>query len=855
MPFTGDNHDLTAGAIVANGTQSDAVSQHNTPLSDISDSLSALAARISTGAAESDVVQVQTRTELKAINADVKTGALLRGTGGDDGRAGLFHFVSGDKTAEVAADPGEGVWVAQTPSLGAWKRTETRKVSPKQFGATRLNPSSYDPDNPSATSSKVAIQRCWDWAAANKATVVMDDVYDGGNELFFSNDAHIFWEQGAFTYQTGHSTYGGFILARRPGDTGNRHRSNVYFENAQVDGALSLAPRYQTLQTVTSATVFTLDSSAPATDGALVGLFCLFLDGTAGINGLSIGFVSAYVGATRQVTLAVASNITPLPGTTAVFGYNDLGIGFGAYNSAIDKFHIRNYPFQQHIPFVNGAKAINTEQGCYGVYISNGLIQNCGFGIYTQGISWESIGNPDWLREYPSSGTAVINTLTANSLRLPTGASAVNDQFTGRVCYFYPTGDLNFKATYRRTIKSYIGATREVIFDFKIPADVTTAWTVVIGHSKRNAQIITNNVRVQNTGVVIAALGGEPFCDPEPFDNLSIISNVVAENCGYAPYRVVGTSQQKAGLIHLTGTANCIISDVNMYNDTFFPSLDPGWTGLASSQVGFGLSGNVQSIIHGCGRNTRLKNIHYHGDCDSMVNLARGRSIGRDQKPTGALRFNIDGLHHYGTCTHVFSTGDNAPNNADLTGLWENIMPGTVTTGFTDGSGIDYTGIEIELVDPLTNRSIRGTMQDINRYTSFSTPGAMIGNQNVVGQATASLQFRSYEVTMADDTVQLFPAPSFFDTNQELGSMVVGCNRFGASCFIDFRAGATTVYMYKMSPSNVLTDNVTVQAAGGILTGTTGTDGRLNVSVHTNKYIYVENRTGSSQTVSLTFLR
>ena len=43
-------------------------------------------------------------------------------------------------------------------------------------------------------------------------------------------------------------------------------------------------------------------------------------------------------------------------------------------------------------------------------------------------------------------------------------------------------------------------------------------------------------------------------------------------------------------------------------------------------------------------------------------------------------------------------------------------------------------------------------------------------------------------------------------------------------------------------------------ATTGILTGTTGTDGRLNVSPATNGNIYIENRLGGATTVGYTVI-
>lgn len=56
----------------------------------------------------------------------------------EEGRSGWFHPVQGDQSANVAADPAQGVWVApagQNGSLGAWKRQFDGAANVKWWGA------------------------------------------------------------------------------------------------------------------------------------------------------------------------------------------------------------------------------------------------------------------------------------------------------------------------------------------------------------------------------------------------------------------------------------------------------------------------------------------------------------------------------------------------------------------------------------------------------------------------------------------------------------------------------------------------------------------------------------------------
>lgn len=74
----------------------------------------------------------------------------------------------------------------------------------------------------------------------------------------------------------------------------------------------------------------------------------------------------------------------------------------------------------------------------------------------------------------------------------------------------------------------------------------------------------------------------------------------------------------------------------------------------------------------------------------------------------------------------------------------------------------------------------------------------------------------------------------------------------------------TAAFLYQVDASPVLvpaftdalpTGSVVVASTAAALAGTTGTDAKLNVAAFTDGKLYVENRLGSSVTVTLTFLR
>jgi hypothetical protein len=75
---------------------------------------------------------------------------------------------------------------------------------------------------------------------------------------------------------------------------------------------------------------------------------------------------------------------------------------------------------------------------------------------------------------------------------------------------------------------------------------------------------------------------------------------------------------------------------------------------------------------------------------------------------------------------------------------------------------------------------------------------------------------------------------------------------------IDFGSQNATnwgkIFYNTATPSTVaLNVGSNVDRTTGALTGTTGTDGKVTVSAHTDGYVYIENRSGSSRTFYVRF--
>jgi hypothetical protein len=104
-----------------------------------------------------------TATALKALDVtDVSAGDTRLIS--DGGRSGVFEWVSGDQSANVTADPQEGIYVPpdsdDTGASGAWKRTFDGSLNVKWFGAV----ADYDIDTDTyTTNNSVPIQAAIDW--------------------------------------------------------------------------------------------------------------------------------------------------------------------------------------------------------------------------------------------------------------------------------------------------------------------------------------------------------------------------------------------------------------------------------------------------------------------------------------------------------------------------------------------------------------------------------------------------------------------------------------------------------------------------------------------------------------------
>lgn len=123
-------------------------------------------------------------TALKALTADDYRIVMVN----DADRWGLFAWRSGDQSANITADPGQGVWVPpdsdNTGASGAWERLLDTFVRPQWFGAAADN----------STDDETALERAFSWAATNGYRVELGDeaiTYRAAGTVTIPSAAHI----------------------------------------------------------------------------------------------------------------------------------------------------------------------------------------------------------------------------------------------------------------------------------------------------------------------------------------------------------------------------------------------------------------------------------------------------------------------------------------------------------------------------------------------------------------------------------------------------------------------------------------------------------------------------------------
>lgn len=171
-------------------------------------------------------------------------------------------------------------------------------------------------------------------------------------------------------------------------------------------------------------------------------------------------------------------------------------------------------------------------------------------------------------------------------------------------------------------------------------------------------------------------------------------------------------------------------------------------------------------------------------------------------------------------------------------GSSEDISFDSVTVTGGAGNGIELT----QTAGTLQNVALSDTVDVLSRAVPIAYSGAMSGIRVSPFAAANTYAGMCYDYTISNDSVVVL------DTRRTLftGVLLVSAGNSNFGQWV-IRAATTPAITQMLAPS------ANVNATTGPLTGTTGTAGKLTVSVDANT-VYVENRLGSSQRVNIVLL-
>ena len=357
-------------------------------------------------------------------------------------------------------------------------------------------------------------------------------------------------------------------------------------------------------------------------------------------------------------------------------------------------------------------------------------------------------------------------------------------------------------------------------------------------------QFVNNHFDNVGAPVIIAGLNAVDNPDGDSDDAMMIVEGVTYENCGHNTRRLVGSDQQKSGVLNFLEAANTTITNVRGRNDSTYPNTSPGYPTDFTGRVGFGLSGNVGAMIWGQMRHVRISNFSHHGNVDDIIVMSRCRALGDDAAGQGGIIRNcyglyFEGIEHHGTADHVIRLDDNVSlrmSADELSGTMQ-VVVGALTVGICGAGMEEFTRLTLDVQERSSGKRVIGTPKQImaagNTFASFSTQLTDLRG--------------SFEITLATNTAVAIPAP------RDVGMLSIG-NGVSASPASNI-GGLFHYRMHSNAECDFIGGGTSLVAATGVqVSDATGTASRITVSPHTDGNVYIKNRFAASRTLSLRFL-
>lgn len=333
------------------------------------------------------------------------------------------------------------------------------------------------------------------------------------------------------------------------------------------------------------------------------------------------------------------------------------------------------------------------------------------------------------------------------------------------------------------------------------------------------------------------------FCEIENVFHQSAKNGIIIEGANARVRNINGVYPVDPGAnssMVLVRAAGANIADI-------FCRFSPNNGPTAIVEVGSGAVGNVSAPY--------ISNVDYisasigvliHGD---SISVSRGRITGVNYRGTvgnapqaikfltsgtgSVFGFTLDGVEIASTATAGITFQQNSSGT-----IKEIVVDGVYDSG-TTGNGIEFIRTAGVLSDIVVGPTVNVRLRATPVFYSGSNSGIRIDPRVMVGGDVPGVIYRG---GVADDTAfSITLGRQIFSGTAILTAGVVEMGIFG------IRAAPTPAV-----GANRITD-ANVVAVATALTGTTGTDGNLTLGVQ-DGVLYVENRTGGAQNISLSVM-
>jgi hypothetical protein len=239
----------------------------------------------------------------------------------------------------------------------------------------------------------------------------------------------------------------------------------------------------------------------------------------------------------------------------------------------------------------------------------------------------------------------------------------------------------------------------------------------------------------------------------------------------------------------------------------------------------------------------------------TKANFMGGVLVGGGTLATGGFTLTVNGASviNGSVVGNISGSGTIATGGFTLTVSGTSTINGSLVGSITGSGTLAAGGFTLTVPATGTAALITGTptvgrVASWNNSNTVQDAGIAVTNIPLLDAANTftarqtSVAFSTAQPGILDDTVYSFTPP-----NAAASIWIAATNDSTVGGVYLIRAAATVYCASLVSASNV---NVTT----GVLAGTTGTDGKLTVSAHSDGKIYIENRRGASLTIKILVL-